>query len=253
MKSAFKHLLATAAFIAANTASAASPDWHFESGSGSLVFSQEALDALDASGAFIMTDGVAGNKATYDGVDKVSLAFTGGTAVGSKAKTLASAGSTVFIERVVVRKNYVTLDRLITLSNFEFDLGTKTLSAGVKGTNLLTNVTTDYGFRAIYSASQLVGGTIGEPFVVLPSGYVGGTASGHTEGMLSIDNGTADLFLNVLGLPPTGSVADLVKNANWGTASATGVFSTVPEPASYMSFLAGLAVLGAMGVRKRSA
>lgn len=36
-------------------------------------------------------------------------------------------------------------------------------------------------------------------------------------------------------------------------SSASGVFSTVPEPTGYMSFLAGLAVLGALRARKRSA
>lgn len=242
MKFALKSIVAAAAFVAAGAASAAAP-WEFVSGSGGLTFSQEALDALDASGAFISTDGVVDNKATYDNVSNVSLEFTAGTAEGNQIKTLTSTGSTVFIERTVVKKGVTTLDNLITLSNFVFDLGTKTLSANVLGTNLLTAASTDYGFKAVFSAAGLEGGNIVPgPFV---NGWLTGTASGHTTGAFTINNTTADNFLAILGLPPTGSVADLVKNADWGVASADGVvYPAIPEPSAYLSFLAGLAVLG---------
>jgi hypothetical protein len=250
MKFALKSIVAAAAFVAAGAASAAAP-WEFVSGSGGLTFSQEALDALDASGAFISTDGVVDNKATYDGVSNVSLEFTAGTADGNQIKTLTSTGSTVFIERTVVKKGVTTLDNLITLSNFVFDLGTKTLSANVLGTNLLTNVSTDYGFKAVYSAADLVGGTI-TPTGPAVGGYLPGAAAGATVGAFSINPGTADNFLAILGLPPTGSVADLVKNADWGVATADGVVrQAVPEPSAYLSFLAGIAVLGAVRARKQ--
>jgi len=245
-----KAIAAATAMLAAGAASAAE-FWEFQSGTGGLTFSQEALDALDASGAFISTDGVAGNKATYDGVSNVSLEFTAGTIVGDNVKSLTSTGSTVFIERTVVKKGVTTLDNLITLSNFVFDLGTKTLSANVLGTNLLTAVSTDYGFKAVFSAAGLEGGNIVPGPIV--NGQLTGTASGHTTGAFSINNTTADNFLAILGLPPTGSVADLVKNADWGVASADGVVRpTIPEPSAYLSFLAGLAVLGAAARARQS-
>ena len=253
MKFALKSIVAAAAFVAAGAASAATGlTWEFVSGTGGLTFSQDALDALDASGAYILTDGV-DNKAHYDGIATVSLDFTAGTAVGDDIKTLTSTGSSVVIERTVVQKGKTTLDRTITLSNFVFDLGTKTLSANVAGTNLLTGVTTDYGFSAVYSAASLAGGTIS---VTGPAvgGYVPGSAAGQTTGAFSINTATADNFLTILGLPLTGGVADLVKNSDWGVATADGVVrAAVPEPSAYLSFLAGIAVLGAVRARKQKA
>lgn len=252
MKFAIKSIVAVAALVAGGAASAVEHGpWEFVSGTGGLTFSQAALDALAASGAFILTEG-AGNKASYDEASgNVGLEFTAGTAVGNDIKTLTSTGSSVVIERTVVQGKTVKFDSTITLTDFVFDLGTKTLSAGLTGTNLLTGAVTEYGFNAIYSASGLNGGNIVEGAVA--GGFVSGTAAGNTTGAFSINLATADKFLTILGLPLTGGVADLVKNADWGVATANGNVqaAAVPEPSAYLSALAGIAILGVARLRKQ--
>lgn len=253
MKTMLKKIVAVAAFLAAGSSHAVDHElWEYVSGSGSLTFSQEALDALDASGAAVFTD--PGNAASYDNLGKVSLNFTGGTGAGNELATIESLGSRVFIERTVVLRGKVTLDSLITLSDFRIDLASSTIFAGVRGTNLLTGVSTDYGFGALFRGSATVGGTITEGAIT--DGWVSGTAAGSLTGPLTIDDTTANNFAAILGLPTTGGVADLVKNADWGTSQASGVvkakvISAVPESSTFM--LMGVGLVGLAMMRRRQA
>lgn len=253
MKTMLKKIVAVAALLAAGSSHAVEHElWQYVSGGGSLTFSQEALDALDAAGASIYTN--PGNPAQYDNVNTVAMTFTGGTGEGNQLATIESIGSQVFIQRSVLKKGVVTLDNLITLSDFKIDLATSTISAGILGTNLLTGVSTNYGFGALFRGAATVGGTITEGAIT--DGWVAGTASGSLTGPLTIDETTANSFALILGLPTTGSVADLVKNADWGTSQASGVvkakvISAVPESSTFM--LMGVGLVGLAMMRRRQA
>lgn len=253
MKTMLKKIVAVAALLAAGSSHAVEHElWQIVNGSGSLTFSQEALDALDAAGASVFTQ--PGNLAQFDDVATVGLTFTGGTGAGNQLATIESLGSQVFIERSVIKKGVVTLDAMITLSDFKIDLASSTIFAGIKGTNVLTGVTTDYGFGALFRGSATVGGTITEGAIT--DGWVAGSASGSLTGPLTIDETTANSFAVILGLPTTGGVADLVKNADWGTSQASGnvkakVISSVPESSTFMLMGVGLVGLGLM--RRRQA
>lgn len=244
-----KTIVAAAALIAA---SAVHAEWQFASGSASLTFSQDAGLLLDASGAYLWNDDV-NNKAHVGYVGNtaiLSLDFTAGTTAGSHIQTLTSTGSTAYISRSVFRAGNPLVDRSITLSDFVLDLDTRTLSAHVTGTDHLANTTADYGFTAIYSATSFVGGHISPGATV--GGITPGTASGHTEGPLTLS--MSSNFLTILGLPQTGPLADLTRSSNWGmlTLNSSTFQAAVPEPSATLSILFGLAVLGAVRARRQT-
>lgn len=248
MAFAFKTIVAAVALIAANVAHA---EWQFVSGSATLSLSQQGIDVIDAMGADLSTGGIAGNKAFYDYERGLSLSFTSATTSGDQIQALTSTGSTAYIERVVVYRGSASLDKLITLSDFVLDLGTGTLSANITGTDLLYGggTSTNYGFGAIYSATSFVGGNISPG--VTTGGIVTGTANGYTSGPLSL--AMTSTFLTILGVPQTGTLANMANDANWGTLTLnTSTFQApVPEPETAMSFLLGIALLGAARARRQ--
>lgn len=249
MTSTFKTILAAAAFIAA---SAAHAEWQFVSGTGTLTFAQDGLDAFNVADTYL-NPGCCGpdNKTIVsDQGDSVTLALTSGTTAGNNVQTLTSTGSTLDVERTRIAQGHVFLDKVINLSNFAFDFNTRTLSAQMMGTNLLTGATTQYGLQPIFSAPALIGSTA----------ISGGKMAFSTVGPLSFNSATADTVLDFLDIStgwylpsfPPATVKSMWKNADWGTFSGQATLSAVPEPSVYLSVLAGLAVLGAARARRRS-
>jgi len=251
----FKTIVAAATLIAA---SAAHADWQFQSGTGTLTFSDDAYWTLDRTNTFLDTwyftfiHGV-NNRAQYDDLypnpSRLTLDFTSSTTAGNHLQSLTSTGSALGIERYISIKGRTVLDRWIELSDFSFDLNTKTLSAQATSVNLLDGVVTNHGLQPIFSATALIGDNT----------ISGGKISFSTAGPLTLHTAFADTLLNALDTstqyplrPEPAILNSMWKNTDWGTFSGQATLSAVPEPSVYLSILAGLAVLGAVRARRRA-
>ncbi|MDO9002520.1 MAG: PEP-CTERM sorting domain-containing protein [Aquabacterium sp.] len=270
MKFTSKSILATAAFMAAGAASAASGYvWNAGSGTGGLTFSSDALSALSASGSSVVTAGtiptIAGlpnsgavNTAIYSkATGNVSLAFNTATGVGDTLTTLQAANSLVNIRRTVFNDDETTTQLNIYMAEFDVNLTNSTIYANLysrTGSGALVN----YGKQAIFTADVpgVVGGTGGN---IIVDGVSGGVATGHASGSLAgslrMNGTTANTVLSALGLSTaaTDPVATLVRTANWGTTNAAGTFTApaaaIPEPSTYA--LMGLGLVGIAAMRRR--
>lgn len=265
MKFAFKTAVIAAAFIAASSANA--QFWQFQSGSGGLTFSGDALSALSASGSSIVTAGTvptipgldisgAANSAAYTkATGNVSLTFSDAVTNGDNLTSLQAANSFVQIRRTTFNDDETTTTRSIFMANFDVNLSNSTISADLYSrTN--SGALVSYGTRSIFAADLpgVVGGTQGVIVPVFgPGGQVTGEASGGLAGSLRMNLGTADIILADLGLntSATDPVAILVRTANWGTTQAAGTFA-VPEPSTYAMFGVGLLAVGAVARRRKA-
>jgi len=201
--------------------------------------------ALDAAGTYGITDWYGQNPANKAQLNHegniLTLAFTSGTSAGDELQSLTSTGSLLLLERTVVIRGQVTLDKLVSMSDFAFDLGTRTLSAQVAVTDLLRGLTTDHGFLPIFSAASLVRSD------VTAGNASSGEATFSTAGPLIMNSATTDTLLNGLFTPALypsdySRVTDLWNATDWGTFSGQATLSTVPEPSSlWLSSWAGLA------------
>jgi len=248
MAFAFKTIVTAATLFAA---SAVHAEWQFVSGTGSLNFSETGISAIDQSGAFPFTNGDP-KKANLNYESNIlTLGLTSSTAVGDQIHTATSTGSSFHMELTRLKYGTPYLDQLITMSDFVFDLGTRTVSAQVTATDLLRNVSTSYGLLPIFSAASVVGGEI------TAGNAQSGVATFSTVGPLTMNSATVNTLVSVFATPamfpyPFDTVSNVWKTTDWGTFSGQVTLSAVPEPSSAgLMLLGGLAVLGAVRARRR--
>ncbi|MBA4111275.1 MAG: hypothetical protein C0487_16980 [Leptothrix sp. (in: Bacteria)] len=272
MKFTFKSLVAVAAFVAVG-ASNAQGNVGFPqillSGSGNLIFSNDALSALAASGSVLRTPfttpnvpGVlpgAGlvNAATYSRPTGVlAMGFSSLTNSGDSVASLQSARSFVDIRRTIVNDDDTLTSRSIYLTNLDWNLSNSTIYANLYSHNRTTGDLVTFGKLAIFTATipGIVGGTQGNFVVdgVNDHGQPVLRASGSLAGELRINADTVNIMLAGLGLSTgTDPLPMLWREANWGSASFS--VTSVPEPSSYAMLGAGLLVAGLMTRRRPQA
>lgn len=222
-----KKTLALATLVAAHSSNAAP-----FIGTGYLNISPTGISAFDVTPAWLDTvdlPGVVDNNASYDGWGPINLNFTSSTSIGGHIATVTSDNSFLRVEQVKLQKGKIVQHNTLLMQDFVFDFGTSTLSAKIIGTNLLTNVVTDYGLSPLFTSALGVNG-------------VNGDGSFNTLGTFTLHTATADKFLSILQVTHPG-ISDMYRQSDWGSFS--GVISSVPEPAVYLSALVGLLVVGA--------
>jgi hypothetical protein len=279
----FKTLVATASFVAVSAASAATGyEWSVVNGTGSLTFSADALSAISASSSnlitvatlpniagFNVTPGAANNASIASGV--VTLKFNSATISGDTLTSLQALNSFVNIKRTTIDADDNQQSNSIFMANFDVNLGNSTIYADLYTRNNTAGILVSLGKQAIFTATEpggVIGGTQG--LIVADVADANGGATGHASGSLNgplrMTASTANSVLSGLNLSTsaTDPVAILVRTANWGNTSASGVFSggmlndggpvsDTPEPSSYALAGVGLACIGLMTRRRRKA
>lgn len=271
MKTAFKHSLAVAAFVAANAAQAQFIPFPptLTSGSGTLAFSNDALNALKSSGVALTTPNIIpavsgvstggnANAGSY-AAGSLNLTFSSVTTSGDHVSSLASPDSFLRLRRSLVDENgNVEAQYSVYLTGFELDLNQSTVYANVFAATAGGGAGTNLGRTALFTATQvgIVGGTEGRiVFSNGPDGVPRPTASGNLAGGLRLNGAAGELILSNLGLAalatnPNDPLNRLWRDSNWGAVSFTA--PAVPEPSSYALFGMGLLGVGAAVARRRA-
>ena len=259
----FKNVVAVAALVAVGSTQAADlvgfPPL-LTSGTGKLTLSAEALSALSASGARLVTPGVwptvaglpgagSSNAAVYSqATESVDFNFSTLTIENNFTLTaLQSANSFLQFRRTTFEDDASIISRSIYLTNLDLSLSNSTVYADLYAHNTTTGVFTSFGKQAIFQAQipGVVGGTGGQ---VEGSAGGGFAASGSLTGSLRMNTNVANIMLDGLGILSDEPVANLWRQSNWGAVSFTA--TSVPEPSTYAMFGIGLLAMGALARRR---
>lgn len=252
--SVIKNAVAIATIAAASAASAAAGDTlTLTSGTGLLTFSTAGVGALGTVGvnvAALPGSGTTGSVAAGFS-QSLTLLTSGSTTLtpGSSANIAgASVTSLTFGTGGVQLLDTFDGSNVASLTNFSFDVASKTLFSDVK----IGAATTSTRY-ALYTATTLDGPTtiptdLGTATVTNQVGY----AAGRNNFNLKLGNDFADAIGAYLGLDA--GVIAFTKTVNFGTldSSLTGtITAAVPEPSTYA--LMGLGLAGAAFVARRRA
>lgn len=229
-----KTLALAAAFVSGITASGmAQADVFFpaqSAGLGTWVISADGIQAFDAASVRISTP--TGYTGSFNGTDTVNIPFSSVVTAGGQVTQRLSTGSTLDLNRSVVKSGTTTLDRTAAISDLSLDLATWSITGHLSGIDHLTNTTNDYGVIKLFSLSNLTGSTSGYSF----------------SGEMAMTTATTDALFDIFGLPAVTPIKDVYQNTSWGTFTTTAV----PEPGSYALMLAGLASMLAMKRRRQA-
>lgn len=225
---------ATPRTVGANVAYEYNGSFFSFTGSGTLTFSQDVLDAFSlaqisfsniAPAAFDAATGSASAALTTITLDDPSGAFLGLTTQGGLKMTAA--------------KSTVSNGGDITIQNLSFDMNSKLVYADISGANGLASQTHYELFT--------VGGVVGD---TAWNGTVG--TFGAVGAPLTMTLATKALFIQALGLKSIGvTTLNAISDFGSSTVSITAV-GAVPEPSTYALMGLGLGVAG-WAARRRKA
>ena len=269
MNKMFKTVVASAAFVAAGLANAASVTvpaagdatsgaWTLSNvtGTGTLSFSSSLIGALNAGGIVVeqidpaAVTAIQNKKNKYTSVSAAapisSLTgdLTGNTFTATEVKTLGGAKQTSEFDDFAIKDTGGFLE----IKNLRVDLVAKKVYADLNGANgvgehlnfemwNITNISGDPTSFAVHaglntSVNELTGLTINATAFSL-----------FAQALALTDN---------VGVPSLQTVTDFGKITSTISFTATAVTPAVPEPSTYALLGAGLAVMGASMMRRRA-